>query len=65
MLPYSKIATILPKEEPMSAFGKESNERSSSPLDSPEVRHTIRRIAYEHGMTLNEAKIFYVRHQND
>lgn len=34
-------------------------------MSNPKTRQTIYRIAEEHGMTLEEAKIHYLRHQDD
>lgn len=49
----------------MSTLGKRGTKQGSGRVfDSVEVQHTLRRIAYEHGMTLEEAKIFYLRHQD-
>lgn len=34
-------------------------------LNDSDTREKIRRIAYEHSMTLEEAKIHFMRQQND
>ena len=34
-------------------------------MSNPATRETIQRIANEHGMTLEEAKIHFLRQQND
>lgn len=39
--------------------------QSNGMLNDPDTREKIQRIAYEHGMTLEEAKIHFMRQQND